>query len=159
MAVVLFLLTAAAYDYKYREIPGWIYAVGGTEAFIWRMADMIQRGNWMEKKTWMIVFHGNNLSVSFDEIVLGILIGAVLLAVSKVTGGAVGMGDGLLFTITGLYFGFQKNLILLLGSLVLCSIWGIGSLAIKRTGWLEGKKTEVPFLPFVLPVGIWITFI
>ena len=107
----------------------------------------------------MIVFHGNNLGVSFDEIILGILIGVVLLAVSKVTGGAVGMGDGLLFTITGIYFGFRKNLILLLGSLVLCSIWGIGSLAIKRIGWLDGKKTEVPFLPFVLPVGIWITFI
>ena len=30
MAVILFLLAAAAYDYKYREIPGWIYAVGGT---------------------------------------------------------------------------------------------------------------------------------
>ena len=92
--------------------------MGGTEAFAWRMADLIQRENWMEKKTWMIVFHGNNLGVSFDEIILGILIGVVLLAVSKVTGGAVGMGDGLLFTITGIYFGFRKNLILLLGSLV-----------------------------------------
>lgn len=159
MAVLLFLLAAAVCDYKYREIPEWIYAVGGIEAFIWRMADSMYVKNGMEETMWTMVFHGNNMGVSFGEITLGVLIGVALLAVSKATDGAVGTGDGVLFMITGLYFGFQKNLTLLLGSLVLCSIWGIGNLAVKRIGWLEGKKIEVPFLPFVFPVGAWITFI
>lgn len=159
MAVLLFLLAAAVYDCKYREIPGTIFAAGGMEAFLWRMADMMCAANCMEKKAWMTVFHGNNVGVSVEDLIFGVAIGVILLVISKVSDGAVGMGDGLLFMVTGMYFGFWKNLILLLGSLALCSIWGIGNLVVRRTGWQEGKRTEVSFLPFVLPIGIWITFV
>ena len=80
----------------------------------------------------------------------------ILLMLSKMTEGAVGPGDGMLFFITGIYLGFWKNVMLLWGSLLLCSCWGIGLLAVRQIKWTAGKRTEIPFLPFVLPVGIWI---
>lgn len=156
MIILLFLMSAAIFDWKTREIPVWIYILGGTEAVLWRINSMTAFSEGWKIEKWIIILHGNTDGLSFLEIAGGAFIGVILLMLSKMTEGAVGPGDGMLFFITGIYLGFWKNVMLLWGSLLLCSCWGIGLLAVRQIKWTAGKRTEIPFLPFVLPVGIWI---
>lgn len=156
MIILLFLMSAAIFDWKTREIPVWIYILGGTEAVLWRINSMTAFSEGWKIEKWIIVLHGNTDGLSFLEIAGGAFIGVILLMLSKMTEGAVGPGDGMLFFITGIYLGFWKNVMLLWGSLLLCSCWGIGLLAVRQIKWTAGKRIEIPFLPFVLPVGIWI---
>lgn len=156
MIILLFLMSAAIFDWKTREIPVWIYILGGTEAVLWRINNVTAFSEGWKIEKWIIILHGNTDGLSFLEIAGGAFIGVILLILSKMTEGAVGPGDGMLFFITGIYLGFWKNVMLLWGSLLLCSCWGIGLLAVRQIKWTAGKRTEIPFLPFVLPVGIWI---
>ncbi len=157
MAVLLFLGAAASYDWKYKEIPRWIYLAGGIEAILWRTAELFNLDFWMGSESWMVFLHGNNTKLTLWEIVLGAMVGVVLLLISRAAEGEIGAGDGMLFLVTGIYMGFWKNVVLFLGSLVLCSICGIGYLVVKKIRWHEGKRMELPFLPFVLPMGMWLT--
>lgn len=77
---------------------------------------------------------------------LGLLPGLVLSAVSLLTGGAIGFGDGLLVAITGLYLGVQAAMGTLLWGLLLCALCGICLLIFRR----GNKKTALPFAPFLL---------
>ena len=106
MGILIFLLAAAIYDWKYRFIPGWLYVAAAIEAVLW-----------------------------------------------------IGKGDGLTFMITGIYLGLWRNLCLLWFSLILCSLWGAGLMVLGRMGWKQVKKKELPFLPFVFPVGVWLTIL
>ena len=156
MAVLLFLGAAASYDWKYKEIPRWIYLAGGIEAILWRTAEIFNLDSWMGSESWMVFLHGNNTQLTLWEIILGAMVGGVLLVISRAAEGEIGAGDGMLFLVTGIYLGFWKNVALFLGSLMLCSICGIGYLMVKKIRWQEGKRLELPFLPFVLPMGMWL---
>lgn len=84
-----------------------------------------------------------------DEIVfhlLGIVPGIVIMAMSAATRGAVGMGDGILFIVMGIYIGMDENVCILLTALFLCSIISIILLAAKQ----KGRKDRLPFAPFVM---------
>ena len=75
----------------------------------------------------------------------GMTIGGVLMLISWGSRGSVGMGDGWMLCVTGIYLGFLKNFELLLGALCLC---GICSAVL----WAAGKKTNksrIPFVPFL----------
>lgn len=76
----------------------------------------------------------------------GILIGAFVMGVSKLTKGNIGMGDGLLLCVTGVYLGFYRNLELFLTALCAAAIWGMILIVLKKAG----RKTELPFVPFML---------
>ena len=79
-------------------------------------------------------------------IVGGILTGGGLLLLSCLSRGAIGRGDGYLLCVAGVYLGIAGTLSLLSGALFLCAIWSLLLLAIKKAG----KKTEIPFVPFLL---------
>ena len=135
MGILIFLLAAAIYDWKYRFIPGWLYVAAAIEAVLWRgICQIGKEGIWEG-------------------------IGLLLLFISKKSDGAIGKGDGLTFMITGIYLGLWRNLCLLWFSLILCSLWGAGLMVIGRMGWKQVKKKELPFLPFVFPVGVWLTIL
>lgn len=74
----------------------------------------------------------------------GLLIGLFLYLVSKVTRGAIGEGDALVYLLTGIALGFFRNLELLICSLFLASIVSGFLLVFCRVG----KKYRVPFVPF-----------
>ena len=74
----------------------------------------------------------------------GLLIGLFLYLVSKVTRGAIGEGDALVYLLTGIALGFFRNLELLIRSLFLASIVSGFLLVFCRVG----KKYRVPFVPF-----------
>ena len=83
---------------------------------------------------------------SIISIIGGIVIGMVLLIIGKLTGQAIGLGDGLIFMVSGIYFGFMKNLALLLYALVICAVCSIILLVFKKSK----MKDRIPFAPFVL---------
>lgn len=89
-----------------------------------------------------------NLLVNYQksaELFAGIGTGLFLLAVSAVSKGAVGFGDGLLLCVTGIFLGGMGNLrLLMLGSILCAAVLG-AVLAFGRVRW----KQRFPFVPFL----------
>lgn len=75
----------------------------------------------------------------------GSLVGVVVIIISLLTQGKIGMGDGLILSVTGISLGFWSNLELFLIALLLSAILSIILLAAKKVD----RKQEVPFVPFI----------
>lgn len=82
---------------------------------------------------------------SIYEMLTGTLPGAAILLLSYFTKGKIGMGDGIVFMLTGLYLGFGKNMLLMGISFLLAGIFGLFSL-MPGTGREDKKMPLVPFL-------------
>lgn len=93
---------------------------------------------------------------SWKSLMGGLAIGGVILLVAVVTRESIGIGDGLVFIMTGLFLGAGRNLALL----VLAS--GLAA-AVSVLLMLFGKitkKQRIPFVPFILladAVLMWMT--
>ncbi len=84
--------------------------------------------------------------LSIGSLLLGMLVGIVLLLLGLASEGRIGTGDGVLLTVTGIYLGPERNLTLFFGALVLCGIWALGLLALRKK-----RRTDcIPFVPFLL---------
>lgn len=77
----------------------------------------------------------------------GILIGLILMLLAKFTEEKIGYGDGWVFVVTGIYIGFRANLYLLFLSLFFSAIISMILLICKKAK----RKTELPFVPFMVP--------
>lgn len=83
---------------------------------------------------------------SFLEAAGGVGVGLALLAAAFFTREAIGFGDGLLISVTGIYLGFWENMSLLFTGALCCGlILGIGVL----TGRVR-MTDRVPLVPFLL---------
>lgn len=89
-----------------------------------------------------IVYRGE---ISIAGVFWGMMVGVVLIGLSILTKGAIGVGDGILFVISGLFLGIYENGILLLLSLFFTAIAG-GFLIMSKH---VGKTYTLPFVPFV----------
>lgn len=78
------------------------------------------------------------------ECLPGMMVGLGLYVISKVTHGAIGEGDALVYTLTGALFGLMKNMELLIYSLFLCSFVSIVLLLARRIN----RKDKLAFIPF-----------
>lgn len=76
---------------------------------------------------------------------LGLAQGLLLMFLSKLLKGKIGLGDGIIISITGICLGFQANLGLLIYSLTLAAIVSVIMLALKKAG----KTDTIPFIPFL----------
>ena len=83
---------------------------------------------------------------SIYSVLWGMLLGVAMMGISYVSRGSVGMGDGLLLTVTGVYLGGYENLELFMIGLLLAALWSLGLLVLKRK---KGKE-EIAFVPFLL---------
>ena len=83
----------------------------------------------------------------------GLMIGLSILALSKITAGKIGMGDGLLLCVTGMGLGFWLNLELLGVALLLAATLSIVLLILRKVD----RKQTIPFIPFLF-VGYLILF-
>ena len=93
-----------------------------------------------------IIFHMLFRVHSIGNLLLGMMVGIVLLLAGVVSEGRIGAGDGVLLTVTGVYLGLEGNLTLFFGALVLCGVWALGLLVLRKK-----KKTDcIPFVPFLL---------
>ena len=84
-------------------------------------------------------------TVSVD-LVWNVCMGAAVIGLSIISKGAVGMGDGLLFLSLGTVLSFEELLSAFLLGLFCCCFWGIVVLFLSG----KGKKTEMPFVPFLM---------
>ena len=82
---------------------------------------------------------------SIYEMLAGMLPGVGILLLSRLTKGKIGMGDGIVFMLTGLYLGFGKNMMLMFLSFVLAGNLGL-FLLIKGGGRGDEKMPLIPFL-------------
>lgn len=76
----------------------------------------------------------------------GVVIGVLLLVLSKLTKEAIGKGDGYLMMVTGMLLGLWDNVRLLLGALLIVAVFAVMLLVLKKAD----KKKELPFVPFLL---------
>lgn len=84
----------------------------------------------------------------------GVLPGAVLWIVGKVSGNRIGSGDGYVLMALGIYLGLWNVVNCLLYGSVFCAIAGAVLLALKK----KTKQDALPFLPF-LTAGYIITIL
>ena len=94
----------------------------------------------------------------FSETLLAMLPGAVLLLFSRITAGEIGEGDGWFFVVSGLFLSWREAAVLFLSGLMLCGGYGLCVLAAGAAGGKDMRKKRLPFLPFLLPGGIWLFF-
>lgn len=85
-------------------------------------------------------------SISVPDMLLGAAVGAALVAVSLLTRGSIGLGDGFLLMTAGVFLGGSSVLELLFISLLYAALVSLGMLAFRR--WK--RKREIPFVPFLL---------
>lgn len=125
--VFTYLLMMAVYDIKKKEIhlP---FTAAAAVILSGRQIYFVCRGE-----------------VSLQSAFLGVIVGIVLVAISLLTRGEIGIGDGILFMICGLLFGIYENGVLLFLSLVFTAIVS-GALILTRHA---GRKYTLPFAPFV----------
>lgn len=123
----LLLLVTAVQDIKRKEVSLWLLGVFGVlgigAAFL----------TGAEEPAALIGAAG------------GAAVGILVILVSRLTEGAIGMGDGLLLTVTGIYLGFRENLCLFLCGTFLAAALSVILLIMKKVT----RKTACPFIPFL----------
>jgi len=80
--------------------------------------------------------------------------GIFLMSVSVLSEGKVGMGDGLIVCVGGLFLGFEKAMEWLFIASVICALYGFGIVLIQR----KNTKTELAFVPFLFLATVGIFF-
>lgn len=80
----------------------------------------------------------------------GVGLGIFLILLSKITRGQIGIGDGLILSVTGISLGFYLNSILLIYSLFISAVFSIGIMIIKKAN----RKSTIPFIPFIFIVSL-----
>lgn len=83
---------------------------------------------------------------SIYSIIGGTLLGAAMVLASLASKGGIGMGDGILLVVTGVYLGGSRNLKLFFMGLLLAACWSLGLLAFRKK---KGNET-IAFAPFLL---------
>ena len=80
------------------------------------------------------------------DIVSGAAVGVLALILARVTGEAIGAGDGAILVVSGIVLGFWRALGLLMTALLISGAVALFLLVIKR----KGRKYRLPFIPFLL---------
>ena len=94
---------------------------------------------------------------SAGEIFLAMIPGAGILLLSFFTDGMMGEGDGLFFLVSGLFLEWQEVILLFISGQIFCSIFGLTVAVSAFWGAKNGniRKMRLPFLPFLLPMAMW----
>ena len=76
----------------------------------------------------------------------GLSLGILLLSLNLITKGQIGIGDGIIVSITGLCLGFASNAVLLAYGLFCSAMFSLVLLAHYKVN----RKKTIPFVPFLL---------
>lgn len=77
----------------------------------------------------------------------GVIVGVIFLLISKFTKERIGYGDGWVLLTAGICLGFRGVICLLSASLFIASVFSIALLLVRKVG----RKTELPFVAFMIP--------
>lgn len=119
-----YLLVLAVIDIKTRRLPTWVLGVGALAALAYQAV-------WGGRT---IVIWGS-----------GAAVGLLFLGIGKVTGEALGYGDGILIGILGIFLGVWDLLGLLVMAFFLSALYAAAMLAVCKFR----KKSTFPFVPFL----------
>jgi len=133
--LILLLIIASFKDIKTRTIPNRFVLYG-------LVAGMI------------LVISGSTMPTVFDSFMGFLAGGGILLAISYVSKGGIGMGDVKLMACTGLYLGLGR----VLGCMVIAIIFSGAFAAVMLITSGYDRKTAIPFAPFIL-TGVLTIFI
>ncbi len=82
----------------------------------------------------------------YQSLLGGMAIGLAMILVSVATQGKVGLGDGMVLFVTGIFLGFRKNLVLFTMSQALASVYALFLLVVRK----KDRNHEFAYLPFLL---------
>lgn len=144
---LVFLGAAAWQDIRRRSIGLWLLVLAGAAGVFLRGGEIL---------FWLWAEGGGAERACRQLLNLGLAmgVGLCLLGISSAAGEAVGKGDGWFFLVSGVYLGFERNLLLLILALGLCFPVSCGLLL---RGWLRGEcagQRRLPFLPFAALAGV-----
>lgn len=122
--VLLFLGINAILDFKYKKIP-WVLSICFIVIGIGSVL-ISSPINW-----WQF---------------LGAIVGIGIILISVCTKQAIGLGDGLVLLVVGIFIGLWKTLMILFLAGILVAVVGI-IMMVQKKGNL---KTSLPFIPFIL---------
>jgi leader peptidase (prepilin peptidase)/N-methyltransferase len=97
-----------------------------------------------------ILFHMLWSLQSIGSLLAGMAVGMALLILALLSGGRIGVGDGVLLIVTGIYLGLEGNLELLFLALLLSGLWALVLLLLKK----KKRQDTIPFVPFLLAAYI-----
>ena len=92
-----------------------------------------------------LVLHLCYMDITVFNMLAGIAIGLLLLFISRITDGRIGMGDGMILIVSGIYLGFTENIRLFFHGLLFCGIWSLFLLIIRK----RKRDDEIAFVPFL----------
>ena len=93
----------------------------------------------------VMIFLGKDISVS--NAIIGLAEGLLLILVSVMTKGQIGIGDGILLAACGLMLGGKDNMVMFFFACLSSAIVSVLIMIIKKAD----KKTTIPFVPFMIP--------
>lgn len=112
--------------------------------------------DWREKQIYLylpvgalilgLIWHLVCQERALEDMLLGAVVGLVMLIIGKVTGEAIGIGDGMMLVVSGVFLGFWGNMCLLMTALLLVGCVALLLIVIGK----KGKDYRLPFLPFLL---------
>jgi len=133
--VLVFLFVGTLWDLKKNMVPKNYLVIWGIQSIIYFSFEII---------------HGKSVL----DIFIGLIPGIVAIVLSVITREQIGMGDGLILLSVGCFQSIKDILSMLFFSFVILTIISIFLLAIRRVG----RKSQVPFVPFMLMGQIIVIF-
>ena len=86
-----------------------------------------------------------NRQVTLLEWGLSLLPGVLLLGLGWLSHWQIGIGDGVMILVIGLWLGLRETIAILLMGMFFCSIFCVVLVLLRKVG----RKTEIPFIPFL----------
>ena len=112
--------------------------------------------DWREKQIYLylpigalilgLIWHLVCRERALEDMLLGAVVGLAMMIIGKVTGEAIGIGDGMMLVVSGIFLGFWGNMCLLMTALLLVGCVALFLIVIGK----KGKDYRLPFLPFLL---------
>ncbi len=124
IVVLLFLIISSLTDIKNKQIyiiPSMVFALVG------------------------FIINACTANISAYSLILGVITGLLLIVIGIISKGKIGIGDGIVVAILGIFLGFERNILTLILALMLSSTYSIGLILIKK----YSKTYTIPFVPFI----------
>lgn len=139
----MFLAVAAGQDLKKKQVDLWIYAFFGGFAFLLAVGRQLR----------------GDAGFQWQEYIGGISMGLMILGIGIISRRSIGIGDGLFFLVSGMILKLPENILLLSYGILLSGLYSLIYLVWMhfRTEGMKHIRTQmIPFLPFLIPPGIWL---
>lgn len=88
--------------------------------------------------------------IDIIESITGGLLGGFLVLISKVSRGRIGVGDGLVLSVTGIGLGVKSNFIMILYGMLFAAIFSMVLIIVKKVN----RNYKLPFIPFIFAAYI-----